>query len=87
MNNKRIARKLLALAHDLIYNAKNHYSYKTARGQERIRKEIQNSAQKCLEALKVPQELSGVNWFYAGDFTLHHIDQSKKFKLDGTMTI
>ena len=58
-----------------------------ARGQGEIRQEIQQSAKKCLEPLKVPEDIPGINFFYVGDFVLHHMKPVTKKFFDGNFTL
>ena len=58
-----------------------------AKGQKDIRKEIQKSEAKILQGIKVPEEISGINFLYIGDFEIHHMNRQKKFFLNGNMSL
>ena len=58
-----------------------------AKGQKDIRKEIQESEAEILQGIKVPEEISGINFLYIGDFEIHHMNRQKKFFLNGNMSL
>lgn len=82
MNKRIVAKDLLKIARDLINN-----SNKFARGQGRIRKEIQNSKSEYLKAIKIPSNVNGIKFNPDGTWQMHHMNPSKKFKLNGNMTL